>query len=160
MQQLTTANAYMIKGMSEWRVLTWSIKSVAGPIVVVPLIESQPDVCGSFRGFLEDQAWHVAPQLEGGVHRQTHRAQRQVARPVHYLVGQVVLVPLLSWRTHTDGQGSRTFRSSAMLIISQQVLSAQKLKSAELKWDNIPMRKVHLEIFFSVQFFLLNYLLH
>lgn len=87
--------------------LTWPVERVARPIVVVSLIKGQPDVCGTFRGLLEHQARHVAPQLEGSAHRQPHRAQRQVARPVHYLVGQVTFVPLLDWRTHTHTHRGR-----------------------------------------------------
>lgn len=120
--------------------LTWPVERVARPIVVVSLIKGQPDVCGTFRGLLEHQARHVAPQLEGSAHRQPHRAQRQVARPVHYLVGQVTFVPLLDWRTHTHTQRQReeqrfeTCRSEAHNLIHHKLRTsadADKLRSLQ-----------------------------
>lgn len=73
---------------------TWTVEGVSSPVVVVPLIKSQPDVCRTFAGLAEHQVGHIAPQLKGRVHHQPHGAQRQVAGPVYNLVGQVTLVPL------------------------------------------------------------------
>ena len=81
---------------------TWPVKGVAGPVVVVSLIKGQADVCGTFGGLLEHQARHIAPQLEGGAHCQTHGARGQMGRPVHHLVGQLTLVPPLSWGAQTS----------------------------------------------------------
>ncbi|KAA8593964.1 hypothetical protein FQN60_004798 [Etheostoma spectabile] len=50
-----------------------------------PARQEGPDVCRAFRGLLEHQAGHVAPQLEGNAHCQLHGAQSQVTRPVYYL---------------------------------------------------------------------------
>lgn len=96
--------------------LTWSVKSVAGPVVVVSFIKGQPDVCGSTRGLLEDQARHVAPQLEGSTHSQPDRAQRQVLRPVHDLVGQVALVPLVNWRAAGQRKAEMRHYESPSLV--------------------------------------------
>lgn len=82
--------------MTFFLTLTWPVKSIAGTVVVVAFVKGQPDVSRALGGLLEDQARHVAPQLEGGLHRQTHRAPGQVLRPVHHLVGQMSLGPLLT----------------------------------------------------------------
>ena len=110
--------------------LTWPVERVARSVVVVSLIKGQPDVCGTFRALLEHQARHVAPQLEGSAHRQPHGAQRQVAGPVHYLVGQVTFVPLLDWKnthththTHTEAEGGTEFWD--MQVWSSQSYSSQ-----------------------------------
>jgi len=90
--------------MGSWgSVLTWPVEGVARPVVVVSLVEGQPDVRGAFRDLLEHQARHVTPQLEGGARRQPHGAQRQVARPVHHLEGQLAPVPLLHWERGRRG---------------------------------------------------------
>ncbi len=117
--------------ISVWLSLTWSVEGIAGPVVVVSLIKGQPDVCGTFGGLLEHQARHVAPQLEGGAHRQPHGAQRQVARPVHYLVGQMTFVPLLSWRTPTDmqrGRGREIWHTQVWSSRSRSSLPAQPMQ--------------------------------
>lgn len=94
--------------------LTWTVKGVPGPIIVVSLIKSQPDVCKTRTGLPEHQAGHVAPQLEGGAHPQLHRAQRQVARPVDYLVGQVVLGPLPVWGNIEGEYGKEAEKAGAL----------------------------------------------
>lgn len=78
---------------------TWTVEGVPNPVVVVPLVKSQPDVRRTFGDLAERQVGHVTPQLKGRLHHQPHGAQRQVARPVYNLVGQVMLVPLPVWGT-------------------------------------------------------------
>lgn len=76
---------------------TWAIEGVAQPVVVVPLEEGEADVSGAgARGLPELQGRDVAPHLEGGAHGPSDRRLRQVLRPVHQAVGEVLLVPLVA----------------------------------------------------------------
>lgn len=76
--------------------LTRPVEGVAGAVIVVALVESQPDVSGALRGLQEHQARHIAPQLESGADSQSYCGKREEAGPVDDLVGQVTFVPLLN----------------------------------------------------------------
>lgn len=81
---------------------TWTIKCIASAIVVLSLIKSQPDVCRPLTQFMENQSGNVAPELESSSHRQPHGTLRQMTRPVHYLVRQVLLVPFPSYKRKNE----------------------------------------------------------